>query len=164
MKIKALSVLLLLALCSGAQEGYEIKVTLKPFTRQYIYLGHYFGKQLPIIDSVLLNEKSEGVFKGNKKLGAGIYMIGYPDRTHNFEILIGKAQSFSVLADTLTISSKIAFSNSVENNDFIAYQAFMVLNGKGIDSLQKQLARRSSDSVELKKAIELKSSAIKKYR
>ena len=164
MKITFLYVLLFLSLCSRAQEGYEIKVTLKPFTRQYIYLGHYFGKQLPIIDSVLLNDKSEGVFKGNKKLGAGIYMIGYPDRTRNFEILVGKAQQFSVVADTLTIGSKVEFNNSVENRDFIAYQAFMVLNGKAIDSLQKLLSLRSRDSTELKRNIETRGRAIRKYR
>ena len=59
-------------LTAAAQNGYEIKVTLKPFKNQYIYLGHYYGKQLPIIDSVKLNDKSEGVFKGTKKLGGGI--------------------------------------------------------------------------------------------
>lgn len=76
-----------------AQEGYEIKITLKPFKNQYIYLGHYFGKQMPIIDSVKLNEKSEGIFKGSKKLGGGIYMIGFPDRGRSFEVLIGKNQN-----------------------------------------------------------------------
>ncbi|HQV05689.1 MAG TPA: hypothetical protein PKW62_02940, partial [Chitinophagaceae bacterium] len=46
-----------------ADSGYEIKVTFKPFTNQYIYLGHYFGKSYPIVDSAMLNEKSEAVFK-----------------------------------------------------------------------------------------------------
>ncbi|MEJ7589881.1 MAG: hypothetical protein WKI04_20195 [Ferruginibacter sp.] len=147
-----------------AQDGYEIKVTLKPFTNQYIYLGHYFGKQLPIIDSVKLDEKSEGIFKGSKKLGAGIYMIGYPDRARNFEILIGKVQKFSVMADTLTIAKKINFSNSVENNEFTAYQEFMVINGKAIDTLQKKLFAGAKDSIQLKASIDAKSNSIKKYR
>src|SRR5687768_9954837 len=92
------------ALAASAQDGYEIKVTLKPFKNQYIYLGHYYGKQLPIIDSVLLNDKSEGVFKGAKKLGGGIYLVGYPDRARNFEMLVDKNQKFSVMADTATIA------------------------------------------------------------
>src|SRR5215216_5237570 len=98
----------------SAQNAYEIKVTLKPFKKQYIYLGHYYGKQLPIIDSVLLNDKSEGVFKGTKKLGGGIYLVGYPDRSHNFEFLIDKNQKFSVIADTTNIR-KLGFVNSPEN-------------------------------------------------
>lgn len=147
-----------------AQDGYEIKVTLKPYKNQYIYLGHYFGKQLPIIDSVKLNEKSEGVFKGPKKLGGGIYMIGYPDRSRNFEILVGKNQKFSVIADTATIEKKVTYVNSPENDDFAAYQKFMVLNGKALDSLHKKLSTKPQDSIIIKKEIDTRSEAIKQYR
>src|SRR6478672_10023923 len=80
MKYLATAFSLLVGTSLFAQNGYEIKVTLKPFKNQYIYLGHYYGKQLPIIDSVKLNANSEGVFKGPKPLGGGIYLIGYPDR------------------------------------------------------------------------------------
>src|SRR5689334_955790 len=98
--------LLLFAMAGAlAQDGYEIKVTLKPIKNQYIYLGHYYGKQLPIIDSVKLNDKSEGVFRGPKKLGGGIYLVGYPDKAHNFEILIDKNQRFSIQADTARLQA-----------------------------------------------------------
>jgi hypothetical protein len=116
-----------------AQNAYEIKVTLKPFKNQYIYLGHYYGKQLPIIDSVLLNNNSEGVFKGPKKLGGGIYLIGYPDRAHNFEFLVDKNQKFSIVADTINIR-KLNFNGSPENVSFLAYQDFMIKNGRQIDT------------------------------
>ena len=88
----------MLKLLSGfalfAQTGYEIKVTFKPFKKQYIYLGHYFGKSYPIIDSAMLNDKSEAVFKGTEKLQGGIYLVGYPNKTGFFEILIDKQQNF----------------------------------------------------------------------
>src|SRR5215213_1569233 len=100
MKYPATVLLSFITVLCFAQNGYEIKVTLKPFKNQYIYLGHYYGKTLPIIDSIKLNDKSEGVFKGDKKLGGGIYLIGFPDRSHNFEILIDKNQSFSIFVDT----------------------------------------------------------------
>jgi len=142
-----------------AQDGYNIKVTVKPLTNQYIYLGHYFGNQLPIIDSVKLNGQSEGVFKGSKKLGAGIYLIGFPDRTRNFEILVGKEQNFSVTVDTSDLIQGISFTNSAENNDFKAYQQFMMQNGAAIDALQKQ-----ETSAQAKTEIETKTAAIKAYR
>ena len=59
---------LLLTISGFAQSGYEIKVTFKPFKNQYIYLGHYFGKTYPVIDSAMLNDKSEAVLKGPKKI------------------------------------------------------------------------------------------------
>ena len=86
MKRFLLSLCLLAATAGFAQTGYEIKVTFKPYKQQYIYLGHYFGKTYPIIDSALLNDKSEAIFKGDKKLQGGIYLIGYPNKAGFFEL------------------------------------------------------------------------------
>jgi hypothetical protein len=148
-----------------AQNGYEIKVTLKPFKNQFIYLGHYYGKQLPIIDSVLLNDKSEGIFKGNKKLGSGIYLIGYPDRSHNFEILVDKTQKFSLVADTNNIRNT-SFQNSPENIAFSAYQDFMTKNGKQIEALVKERnkAANAHDSAKISAQIDAINASVKKYR
>src|SRR5829696_10445237 len=101
----------------SADAGYEIKVSLKPFKNQYVYLGHYYGKQLPIIDSVKLNEQSTAVFKGAKKLGGGIYLIGYSDRSRHFEVLIDKTQRFAIMADSAAID-KVNFTGSPENTAF----------------------------------------------
>ena len=147
-----------------AQNGYQIKVTLKPFKNQYIYLGHYYGKQLPIVDSVKLNDKSEGVLKGDKKLGGGIYLIGYPDRAHNFEILIDKSQRFSLLADTNNID-KVSFVNSPDNVAFKAYQEYMTTNGKALDVLYtKRKGANAEDSLKLTAQIEEINNKIKSYR
>lgn len=139
--------------CSAAiaQTGYEIKVTFKPYKKQYIYLGHYFGKSYPIIDSAMLNDKSEAVFKGNKKLQGGIYLIGYPGKSGFFEMLVDKQQRFSVMADTATIKSGIKFINSPDNVLFSSYQQHMVVKGKEIAATQDQLkkAANKNDSTAL---------------
>ena len=164
MKRTATLLSLLLSFSLFAQEGYEIKVILKPLKNQYVYLGHYYGKQLPIIDSALLNEKSEAVFKGPKKLGGGIYLVGYPDKARNFELLIDKNQKFSVATDT-TNPSRITFTGSPENTAFLAYQSFMVTNGRLMDSLLK--ARKGSsekDSIAITARVNSISEAVKNYR
>ena len=97
-----------LSLGASAQNGYEIKVTFKPFKDQYIYLGHYFGKQYPVVDSARLDANSRAVFKGNKKLQGGIYLIGYPNKAGFFEVLIDKQQHFSNKC-TKTASSHMNF-------------------------------------------------------
>lgn len=130
---------LLLAFSAVGQTGYEIKVTFKPFKKQYIYLGHYFGKTYPIIDSALLNDKSEAVFKGAKPLQGGIYLIGYPNKAGFFEILVDRQQTFSVSADTATIAKGAKFVNSPDNNLFVSYQQYMGAKGKDINALQQQL-------------------------
>lgn len=164
MKYLAAVLSLFISVFCFAQNGYEIKITLRPFKNQYIYLGHYYGKQLPIIDSALLNDKSEAVFKGDKKLGGGIYLIGYPDKAHHFEIAIDKNQKFSIVADTAKIQS-VSFHNSPENIQFKAYQQFMMKNGSAMDSLFKLRSRVSpADSVRINGEIEAVNERIKKYR
>ena len=147
------------------QNGYEIKITFKPFKKQYIYLGHYFGKTYPIIDSALLNEKSEAVFKGDKKLQGGIYLVGYPGKTGFFEILVDKQQRFSVIADTLTIAKGAQFINSADNVLFTSYQQFMTEKGKKIATLRQQMSgANSSDSASLAAQIQKEDIAVTKYR
>jgi len=135
----------------GQPPGYEIKITFKPFKQQYIYLGHYFGKQYPIIDSALLNEKSEAVFEGPNKLPGGIYLVGYPDKTGYFEILVDDQQRFSVIADSATVKDGIQFINSPDNVLFNSYQQTMNAKGSAINNLKKQLssARTAADSAKL---------------
>ncbi len=157
--------LLLVTLPGLAQNGHEIKITLKPFKNQFVYLGHYYGKTLPIIDSVKLNDKSEGVFKGPDKLGGGIYLIGYPDRAQNFEILIDKNQQFSIVADTAAMG-KITFIGSPENDGFQQYQAFMRTKGRAMEALnsQRNEAADIKDSLKYAAQISVLNKAIRDYR
>jgi len=159
------ALLLLLAFSTSySQNGHEIKVTLKPLKNQYIYLGHYYGKTMPIIDSVKLDANSTGVFKGDKKLGGGIYLIGFPDRARNFEILIDKNQKFSVMADTGNLAA-VSFIASPENSQFKEYQRFMATHGRQMDSLVKRRSGSSeADSIRLTKQMEALNLKIKNYR
>jgi thiol-disulfide isomerase/thioredoxin len=157
---------LLISIVSVAQQpGYEIKVTFRPFKKEYIYLGHYEGKQLPIIDSALVNDRSEAVFKGAKPLGGGVYLIGYPNKQGFFEFLIGKEQHFSIKADTSDLRN-ITFTNSADNDLFMSYQHFMAINGKRIDSAQRLLpsAKDKKDSAALTDLIVKTNKEIKEYR
>lgn len=156
---------ILLSATLFAQNGYEIKVTLKPFKNQYIYLGHYFGKTYPITDSVKLNDKSEGVFKGAKKLNGGIYLIGYPGRNGFFEILVDKQQRFSIVADTATLSKGAAFIGSPDNTLFTSYQQRMTASGKQIKATQEKFKNATkADSVSIRAELEKMDKDVTAYR
>lgn len=133
-----------LAIGASAQTGYEVKVTFRPFKNQFIYLGHYYGKQYPIIDSAKLDANSQAIFKGAQKLPGGIYLIGYPNKAGFFEILIDKQQHFSVIADTLTMKKGIQFLNSSDNTLFNSYQQYMSAKGKEISDAQQQYKKAAS--------------------
>jgi thiol-disulfide isomerase/thioredoxin len=149
-----------------AQPGYEIKVTFKPFKNQYIYLGHYFGKQYPIIDSIKLDANSQAVFKGKKTLPGGIYLVGYPNKAGFFEILIDKQQRFSVIADTATIRQGLSFQNSPDNTLFSSYQQYMNSKGQEINAARQQLSRAktAADSAHWQKELAKTDSLINQYR
>ncbi len=156
---------LLLTAFVFAQTGYEIKVTLKPFKNEYIYLGHYSGKQYPVVDSVKLNDKSEGVFKGSKELGGGIYLVVYPSKDKFVEILIDKQQHFSLIADTANPQIK-QFINSPDNELFNDYQQFMSVKGRAMESGNKALATAptAKDSALLTADLKKTSEEISTYR
>lgn len=149
-----------------SQEGYEIKVVFKPFKNQYIYLGHYFGKSYPIIDSVMLNDKSEAVFKGPKKLNGGIYLIGYPGKAGFFEILVDKDQRFTIKADTATLANGATFENSPDNDLFRSYQQQMTSKGKILNDFQQQLKNvtNKEDSTRIINNINAADKNIKNHR
>lgn len=160
-----IGVLLLGSTLWAQKPGYEIKVTFKPFKNQYIYLGYYNGAQLPIKDSVKLNENSEAVFKGTQAMGGGIYFIGYPTRDRFFEFLLDKDQHFSIIADTMDMENK-KFINSPDNDLFVAYQRAMTERGIARSSLSKRLAATTSstDSAAIHKSIAYIDSGIMVYR
>ena len=157
---------LLCSLTMAAQTGYEINITFKPFKNQYIYLGHYFGKSYPIIDSVKLDANSQGVFKGSKKLSGGIYLVGYPNKAGFFEILVDKQQHFSVIADTATIAKGAKYVNSPDNDLFTEYQQQMSAFGKKINGLQAQLkaAATKADSTSITETLTAEDKKVNAYR
>jgi hypothetical protein len=154
-----------LSLSAQQKDGYSIKVIFKPFKNQFIYLGYYYGTQYPIVDSIKLNDKCEGIFKGDKKLGGGIYLVGYPDRSHFFEFLVDKEQHFSIFADSANITKDLKFENSPDNVLFNNYQQYMLTKGKEIDKSKNQLAAAShEDSVKLDEKINEGNKQIRQYR
>ena len=167
MKTRILIFLFLLAgLSTFAQNGYQIKVTLKPFTSGYLYLGHHFGSKQYIIDSAAINSNSEVTFSGKEKLFGGVYMVIFPKKNGWFEMLIDKQQHFSVAADTSDIVGKTQFTGSSDNQLFQVYQKTAQEKGKSVFLLQKRLKENPADpdSVKIKSEITKLNTEMQQYR
>ena len=150
-------------------DGYKIKVKIKGLRDTSIYLGYHFGEKKYVTDTILLDNKGVGVFKGEKELTGGIYLIVLPSKTY-FEIIIDKDQFFNIETDTSVLSSdylrNIKISGSNENAQFYAYQIFMSDQNKKASMLRKALNRNKSDkdSTEIiKKQIEDLDKQVKDY-
>lgn len=146
------------------QNNYQIDITLTPLRNSKIYLGSYYGKYKNVIDSAWLNEKSSGVFKGNRQLTPGIYFIVSPDKKILFEILIDSAQHFSVVADTVTNQPSV--KGSEENELFFAYTQFLEQHVPKLMALQQQLssAKTHEDSLRIQKKLKDINAQLVQYR
>lgn len=167
MKKKTFLFLFLLSgLCGFAQNGYQIKVTLKPYNKGYLYLGHHFGSKQYIVDSAAINASGQAIFSGKEKLMGGVYMVIFPQKNGWFEMLIDKQQQFSVASDTTDIIGKTIFTNSTDNTLFQTYQKLAQEKGKQIFGLQKQLKDQPAnpDSAKIKSEIARLNTEMQQYR
>ncbi len=157
--------LLLISYC-GFSQGYEIQLTLKPFTNSKVYLGYYYGKVKAVADSVILDGNSSGVFKGKDKLSGGIYFIVSPKKEILFELLIDQQQKFTIYADSAKLPASISFTGSPENTTFLGYTAYMNVRGKSLSELQTELAhaKSKSDSATVKEKIKKINDEVKAER
>ncbi|PWT98317.1 MAG: hypothetical protein C5B52_12450, partial [Bacteroidetes bacterium] len=144
MKNRILLLALLVSSSVSFGQGYNIKVTLQPFTGGWLYLGYHLGPKQYLIDSSRLNAKSEAVFSGKEKLQGGVYLVVFPKKNGWFEILVDKQQNFSVSADTSDLMNKTTFVNSFDNQQFKSYQKYIQEKGRNITALQKQLKETKS--------------------
>jgi hypothetical protein len=165
---KIVSVFLVLLVSVGAfsQTGYNIKLTLKPFQKSLVYLAYYYGKVKAVADSVVLDENSNGVFKGKEKLPGGIYFIVSPRKEILFELLIDQQQDFSIVADTTDLVNHITFTGSTDNSVFQSYTHFVAKDGKEITDLQALLssAKTKQDSTKLLDRMKVLNKEIQDYR
>ncbi|TDW99552.1 AhpC/TSA family protein [Dinghuibacter silviterrae] len=150
-------------------QGYDIKVTFKPYTRGFIYLAHYFGKPVYVKDSLPLGPGSTVEFKGREPLEGGIYMVVNPAKNQMVEMLIdsGSAkQHFSVVADSADLVHGTHFTGSPDNDVFSSYQAYAAGQYTRMRPLQQALstAKTHADSTRLIDQIQSINKATADYR
>ncbi|GHS95338.1 hypothetical protein FACS1894207_4540 [Bacteroidia bacterium] len=140
---------------AASHTGHNIRIQLKPFKNTTIYMGTYYGKGKALSDSAVLNSNSEGAFKGSKPLTEGIYFVVSPQYTIQFEVLVGKEQHFSIVADSANKLHPL-ITGSPDNTLFIEYSQESYRLGSDIDALQKTLALQHTKADSLKIEAQLK--------
>ncbi len=144
----------------AAAQGYEIKVKIHHIPNDTVILGHHFNERLIPDDTVVLDNKCEGVFRGKEKLPVGMYFIFLPSRNY-FDILIDGSQTFSIENDTTPSEflKNMKITGSIENQIFHDYQVVLREATLEYNELTAQFEKIKGDSVkeneikEKKKAI-----------
>ncbi len=110
--------------CSA--QKYEIKVKINGISDTVVYLGHHFGEKKYVIDTAVIDSKGNAVFRGDKELNKGIYLLVMPSKGMTyFEFLIGNQQKFSIETDTANFVENMKIKGDKENLIFNQYQKRM---------------------------------------
>lgn len=146
--------------------GYEINIQLQPYKNLTVILAHYYGSELRIDASAILNEKSEAVFKGNFKLHPGIYVIYDEHRESMVDFLVGEDQHFSIQAVIGLNDQTIRFSESEDNSVLNRYKQFMAFREFEIDQYQSALASavKPEDSAQLLQQLKAIDDTVQQFR
>jgi len=108
---------------SNAVAQYNIKLHMPQLKNQEIILGHHFATMLVPDDTVTLNNKGLGTFKGKEQLKQGMYFFFLPNKK-TFDIIMGKNQKFTITADTNNLQL-YKVEGDKENQVFVDYQHFL---------------------------------------
>ncbi len=133
---------LLTAVLTGiaAAQGYEITVKINHIPNDTVILGHHFNERLIPDDTVVLDSRCTGVFKGKEKLKGGMYFIFLPSRNY-FDILIDGSQKFTIENDTTDFLKNMKITGSLENQLFHDYQEMLAQASKDYKALSEELEK-----------------------
>ena len=126
-KIFSLFIAVTFVIAATAQ-GYNIKLQSN-FKSGIVYLTYYMGKDFILQDSSAVSNTGSSIFKSDKKLPGGIYVIVFPGKRLTTDFLIDKEQVINIVADTNHLD-KIIITGSPANVLFKDYQAFVAVKGK----------------------------------
>jgi thiol-disulfide isomerase/thioredoxin len=132
------------------KNGYEIDLTINDLPDSTVFLAYHLGDKQYIRDTVRLDGKGLGVFKGLEILPQGIYMIVLPGRKY-FEVLMTANQHFSASCSYSDYFNSLKFSGSQENSAFVEYQRKWVKMQQRAASISKRIQnnRQNADSLKL---------------
>lgn len=152
---KNLVVLLSLLLTAGfsfAKDAYNISITIKGSPNTKYYLGYYFGDKQYLRDSAVTDKIGKMVFKGEKPIEGGVYLIATEQKGLLFDFILSE-KVFSLETDISDVIQNMKIKGSPENDVFFTYTRFTSKVGKEASELDEKLkkAREKNDTSETRK-------------
>lgn len=164
----ALFFILISASYTQAKEGYSIKLKFNDVRDSSIMLCHYYGKASTVFidDSTKLNDKGEAIFKSDKKIIGGIYMILFKNRMTSMEFILRNGDDFSFTVSKDDIYNTAKFTGNTENNIFYDYQKYLGSYGREYQFIEAELfgAKSKEDSTKIYEKLKTKGKELIQYR
>jgi peroxiredoxin len=136
MKILFTVTLFLATFSISNAQGYKVTVQTPDYNSGIAYLTYYYGKNINIEDSAVVDNKGVVIFQKKEKLLPGVYSIVFPGKSKLFDFLVDKEQVINIKADTSDLVNRTIVAGSKENILFQQYQKYVASKGT---HLQKEL-------------------------
>ncbi len=130
----------LTSLSQGFCQGYEIEARIKGIKDSSLILGHYSRSSTQFVPKDTAKADAEGrmVFKGDKDLPGGLYVILFPGNKNWVEFIYnGSERKFSLATDTLDVIGNMKIIGSKENELFYSYQKELKNKAAEIEVIRK---------------------------
>lgn len=168
--IRLLSAFLLLFFTFGpslAQDGYNLKVKIKNFEQDSLFLGFYYGEKQYLKDTATL-VKGVYEFSGEESLKPGTYLLILPPDNAFVQLNINAGNQFSVVEfDANDPVNSIKIKGDKDNESFYAYVRFLNELRPRADELRKALEDENLDEAEknrINKELEQLNESVKTYQ
>jgi thiol-disulfide isomerase/thioredoxin len=127
-------------------QAYKIDLLVHGIRDTSVYLAYHFGDKKYIKDTLRLDAKGYGSFRGDEILPGGIYLVVLPGMSY-FEILLTGDQKFGIATNAADPLNSMQITNSPENVLFNEYQRFMAERQSLSGNFQQRL-RASSENMD----------------
>jgi thiol-disulfide isomerase/thioredoxin len=98
------------------------------------------------VDTAFAKKPGDFIFRGEKALPGGVYMVVSPKKVKLFEFLINKNQHFNLQTDTANISMHLKAQGSTENTVFFSYLQYSDKIYKEVLALRKELIQTKKNT------------------
>ncbi len=105
----------------GNDDKFNISITVKGAENSFLTIGYHLGDKQYLKDTITTDSNGHGVYRGDKALEQGLYIVLLPDNRY-FEIIIDTDQHFEISCSRDDIVGSMIIKGSVDNQDFITYQ------------------------------------------
>jgi thiol-disulfide isomerase/thioredoxin len=144
-------------------EGYRISILWEGLQDTSVFLAHYFDTKIYVNDTVKLGKNGRGIFKDEKKLHEGLYVLYLNDKVY-FDILIGADQEFSISTNNSDIVKNLKIEGSKESENFLTYQNILREKSGEKNELNKLLQQsENSEKPKIQEKINLIDDFIEDY-
>ena len=94
--------------------GYEFRFKIKGIADTIVKLAFHKGENKLLVDSAFVDCKGRFLFKGNKKLPGGIYLIVIPNQPY-FEFIVDEDYHMYLETDTINMMQNMKIEGSKVN-------------------------------------------------